>query len=92
MKPDPNKHIGPHVDYQVNTKKELSNTEKMILSAAIGSLTGARYYAGESRVLSFTQELLCNIRDSDIEGAKHHFNKLISLPQKESNHDRRTRT
>lgn len=66
-------------DFQVNTKKELSNTEKMVLSAAIGALTGARYYAGDSRVLSSTQELLCNIRDSDIEGAKHHFNKLISL-------------
>lgn len=79
MKPDSNKHLSPIVDYQVNIKKELSNTEKMVLSAAIGALTGARYYAGESRVLSFTQELLCNIRDCDSEGAKHHFNKLISL-------------
>lgn len=79
MKPDPNKYLGPVVDFQVNTKKQLSNTEKMVLSAAIGALTGARYYAGDSRVLSFTQELLCNIRDSDTEGAKHHFNKLISL-------------
>lgn len=60
-------------------KKELSTTEKMVLSAAIGALTGARYYAGESRVLSLTQEVLCNIRDSDVEGAKHHFNKVLEL-------------